>query len=133
MMESVSVQCPIPVKAIMTEQLRDELLTSEMANLDEIERQLEMLHQFSVAQDDVFERQRRLQIQQAEIEGRAARLREAPEGVEFLLRVVPAVVELRVGDNFLEKMSSEILLQDGIVVAINSPLARPEPELVAAP
>ena len=119
MIESLKVQCPVPLKALMTEQLREELLSSETLNLGEVERQLEMLSQFAVTQEDVFERQRRLQVQLGEVEGRIARVREAPEGGEFLLRVVPALVELRVGDNFLEKMSTEILLENGVIVALS--------------
>jgi hypothetical protein len=99
----------------MTPTLRDELLETERMALAEVEQQLELLQRFSAAHEDSFERQRRLLLQQAEIESRAARVREAPEGEEFLLRIVPALLELRPGDNFLDKLATEILLEDGIV------------------
>ena len=119
-MESVRIQCPVPIKAVMTERLREELLLVEQANSDDIEQQLALLQNFAVAQDDVFERQRRLLVQQAEVETRIARVANAPLGEPFLLRVVQGAVELAVGDDFLEKMGTEVLLENGRVISITS-------------
>lgn len=121
-MESLMIQCPIPVKAIMTEELREELMAVEQAASAEMERQLATLQTFAITQDDVFERQRRLLAQHAEIETRLARLSTAPLGEEFLLRVVQASVEIRVGDNFLTRMGTEILLENGVVRSISAPV-----------
>lgn len=136
-MEPLMIQCPIPVKAIMTEELKEELMAVEQAASAEMERQLATLQTFAVTQDDIFERQRRLLAQHAEIETRLARLNAAPLGEEFLLRVVQAVVPIGVGDNFLEKMGTEILLENGIVTAIGAPLVEleddGEPEVGVSP
>lgn len=120
-MQSVQIQCPIPVKALMTFELREELMAAEQAVAEEVERQLTTLHTFSAAQDqrDVFELQRRLLTQQAEVETRLARLAEAPEGEPFILRVVQGLITLSPGDNFLEKMSTEIVLENGVVSGIH--------------
>lgn len=119
-MSTVQIQCPIPIKAIMTEQLREELLVAEAMIAQDIEHQLSLLQNFSATQDDVFERQRRLLVQQAELDTRIARIASAPSGEPFLLRVVQGVVNLGVGDNFLEKMGTEVLLENGVVVSMIS-------------
>lgn len=131
-MDSVRIQCPIPIKAIMTEQLREELLLVEQANAQDIEHQLSLLQNFAATQDDVFERQRRLLVQQAEVETRIARVANAPLGEHFLLRVVQGVVDLAVGDNFLEKMGTEVLLENGVVISIVSSRQVPESEEASA-
>ncbi len=119
-MSTVQIQCPIPIKAIMTEQLREELLVAEATVAQDIEHQLSLLQNFAATQDDVFERQRRLLVQQAEVETRIARVANSPLGEPFLLRVVQGVVSLGIGDNFLEKMGTEILLENGVVTSIIS-------------
>ena len=120
-MQSVQIHCPIPVKALMTFELREELMATEQAVAEEVERQLATLHTFAAAQDqrDIFEMQRRLLTQQAEVETRLARLAEAPEGEPFVLRVVQGLVTINPGDNFLEKMSTEIFLENGVVTGIH--------------
>ncbi len=119
-MSTVQIQCPIPIKAIMTDQLREELLVAEAMIAQDIEHQLSLLQNFSATQDDVFERQRRLLVQQAEVDTRIARVEGAPLGEPFLLRVVPGVVNLGIGDNFLEKMGTEVLLESGVVISMSS-------------
>ena len=59
-------------------------------------------------------------VQQAEVETRIARVANAPLGEPFLLRVVQGAVELAVGDDFLEKMGTEVLLENGRVISITS-------------
>lgn len=121
------IHCAVPVKAVMTEELREELMAVEQATAGDLERQLSTLQTFAITQDDVFERQRRLLAQHAEVETRLARLSVAPLGEEFLLRVVQAVMPVGIGDNFLEKMATEILLENGVVAAIGVPWGELEP------
>ncbi len=118
-MESIQVHCAIPVKAVMTDALREELLRFEHDGLIEVERQLGLLVSFTAGEEERFERQSHLLARAADLESRVNRLQNAPDGEKFLLRVVQGVTELKVGDRFVEKMNPEILVEDGVVQSIS--------------
>lgn len=115
MMDSIQVHCAIPVVAIMTDTLREELLGFEHNGLIEVERQLGMLENFTGGDEERFERQSHLLAQASELEARVNRLQNAPNGEKFVLRVVQGTTELKIGDRFVEKMNPEILVEDGVV------------------
>lgn len=133
-MQTLHIQHPVAVKALLTEELREELLSVELSAAGAIAHQLSTLQAFA-ATEESFETQRRLLLQQSEVEHRVARLEAAPAGEPFTLRVVQALVPLNVGDNFLEKMAVEIILEDGVVVALTAlddPIAEEPPQLQVA-
>lgn len=118
-MQVLHIQHAVPVKALMTEELREELIAAELSAAGEISQQLTTLQSYA-PNEDSFEKQRRLLMQQSEIEQRLARLDSAPAGQPFVLRVVQALLPLNVGDNFLDKLATEIFLEDGVVVALGA-------------
>ena len=118
-MESFKIQSAIPVKAVMTDDLREELLSFEQAGLVEVQRQMSLLENFTASEEEIFDRQNHLLAQASEMEARVNRLQDTPNGEKFVLRVVQGITDLKVGDRFIEKINTEILLENGMVRSIS--------------
>ena len=118
-MESFKIQSAIPVKAVMTDDLREELLSFEQAGLVEVQRQMSLLENFTASEEEIFDRQNHLLAQASEMEARVNRLQDTPNGEKFVLRVVQGITDLKVGDRFMEKINTEILLENGMVRSIS--------------
>jgi hypothetical protein len=120
-MESLSIQVPIPVFARMTDKLRQELMAAEQEKLENFEAQLLTLQNYSRNEPGMLEQQQKLMAQHEACQLRANKIQEAPAGSKFMLRVLQGSLPLKVGDNLLETLHAEILLEDGVVTEIGCP------------
>lgn len=119
-MDGLQVQVPVPVYAHMTDQLREELIMAEQQKLESLEAQLMAVQNYSKGDRSLHERQQQLMAQHEGCQIRANKIQEAPTGSKFLLRVLQATVAVAIGDNLVDKMHSEIILEDGVVAEICS-------------
>ncbi len=122
---SVTLTEPVTVKVIVTSGFREQYL-------NEIEKQLEALDAQKSALDAstagaqgvqkqqlTMELQRLRQTQQA-LDLKAQQLEQLQDGVEIPYQQVQSLVEVKLGDNFLQKWGTEIVLKDWEVVEIRS-------------
>ena len=127
-MEGLNIQVPVPVFALMTDSLREELMTAEQQKLESFEAQLFALQNYSRNDRGAQERQQQLMAQHEACQLRANKIQDAPAGSKFLLRVLQGNIPLKVGDNLIDTLHSEIFLEDGIVTDIRCSI--PEEQMV---
>ena len=87
-MESLNIQVPIPVFALMTDKLREELMEAEQQKLESLEAQLIAVQNYSKNDRGLQERQQQLMAQHEACQIRANKIQEAAAGSKFLLRVL---------------------------------------------
>ncbi len=129
-MDSISIKVPVTVKAVLTEKLKERLIsdfskTAEQLDLEikqiEIDRKRELdnnpenagrIQQFfgnEIAQ-------RRQRISEANV--RRETVEKLTIGAEITQGTLERQVELKIGDNMREIMNVEILIEDDKIIAI---------------
>ena len=129
-MNSIKVMAPVNVKAKLTEKLRERLIGDLMKNIEQldleikqigIERQRELAehpeHGEQIVRFFGAEANKRQQ-QREELLSRKEYLGKLTVGAEILQGTLQHQVELKVGDNFREIMSVEIVTEDDKIIAI---------------
>ena len=137
-MDYIDIKRPVIIKVIMTEQFREQLIKEAeetLARLDENlkivqaegKKQLEKLLDTDLDNAKAlknqlnYERERVAQMK-SELSLRMTQLEGAEEGDEFPFRVFEGSVQVKVGDNLMEKVSNtEVLIKDWKVVEIRNP------------
>ena len=123
-MDSLTVKHNVPVKVVMTEAFRTQLVEQVRSSLAELDQESARLNEFlSQAAEDEF-RQRleaemqRLAQQKQQLEWRIKEAESVEDGAEIFFQTLPSVLNLKVGDNIQEKMGVEVLLKDWKIVEI---------------
>lgn len=123
-MDSLTVMHNVPVKVVMTEAFRTQLVEQVRSSLAELDQESARLNEFlSQAAEDEF-RQRleaemqRLAQQKQQLEWRIKEAESVEDGAELFFQTLPSVLNLKVGDNIQEKMGVEVLLKDWKIVEI---------------
>jgi hypothetical protein len=131
-MSHIDIKRPVVVKVIMTENFRNQLIgeaTETMKRIEDNFKQMEAAHEaFSAEKDDARLEERKTQLKvererleqmNRELNWRINELQGVQDGVEVPYRVFECFVSLKVGDNFLDKMSqAEIVIKDWEIVEI---------------
>lgn len=132
---AITVQRPISVKVVMTEQFRTQLLNEARDTLKRIDENLKVVdaeskkyittmdlqnpQQASALQGQYEAEKERLLRMKGELEWRVKEVEGIGEGVELPFRVFEGPVEVKEGDNLLERVTkAEIVIKDWQVVEI---------------
>jgi len=129
-MNSINITVPVTVKAKLTEKLRERLVGDLQKNIEQLDLEIKQIG---------IERQRELsahpeqgeqivrffgaetnkrQQQREEALNRKEYLEKLAIGAEIIRGTLHHQVELKVGDDFDSIMESEILIEDGKIIAI---------------
>ncbi len=135
-MESMKLKCPVTVKAKVTADLKKNMLENIQTNLKNVEldlQQMEIQAKRAIeeqAQRDLqgveplrqhieMERQKRLEFKQQML----TQQQEAEHleiGAEIVQGTLEQIIEVKVGDDMKELMNTEILVEDGKIIAFRS-------------
>lgn len=121
-MDSLTVLHNVPVKVIMTEAFRTQLVEQVRSSLAELDQETARLNEFQQqAADDEF-RQRlsyevqRLAHQRQQLEWRIREAESVQLGAELNFQTLPVMVQLKKGENLQEKLGIEVILKDWTIV-----------------
>ena len=135
-MESITLKCPITIKAKVTEDLKQRLTADIQENINRVDMELQQI---------AFQSKRMME-EQAQVDAKGlpalrqhidgenqkrvdfknqmmAKLKETEEleiGAEIAQGNLEQIVTLKVGDDLHEFMSAEILLEDGKIIAFRN-------------
>jgi capsule polysaccharide export protein KpsE/RkpR len=132
------VKREILLKAIVTEQLKNQLREGVKETLEQIDQgQEEMERQYRrlmlevqrmdagramAVRQQVDAERRRQDDAKKELQDQLAEYEELQLGEEFVMRVLEGTVEIREGDNFFDKIRrAEIIVEDDIVKELREP------------
>lgn len=132
---TIDIKRPVVVKVIMTEEFRKQLIQEARDTIARIEENLQHMEkearkqiqaieitnpqQASILTQQMETEKERLIRMRGELDWRIKEVEGVQVGAELPFRIFEGSVELKVGDNFLEKMSqAEVVLKDWQVVEI---------------
>lgn len=130
---SLQILRPVTIKAMVTEGLKARLaqelnegiriLDDELAQLESQVKRAQLTATISPQQQmqlrQLMEQERAVRAdKKAQIQDELARIRELPLGSEMVQGTAQAVATVAVGDDFDALMATEILVEDGKVIAI---------------
>ena len=135
-MKSINVKRAIVVKAIVTEELKEEMLDTIKASLNRIELELQQMEfqgkrtlsglekqnvkqAVSLRQQLDAEREKRLEAK-TRLQNQQQEVSEWQIGDEVIQGTLEGYVDLQVGDSIRSILGSEIVVKDGVVVEIRS-------------
>lgn len=132
-MEGVTVQHPISVKVVVTEAFRSQIIAEARASIQKIDANIEMLAEVTPEgeADDASdprevefhrarleaERQKLYQMRK-ELDWRIREAEEIKEGAELPFQTIQGTTQLKVGDDYLATVTTEIVLKDWKVTEI---------------
>jgi predicted chitinase len=136
-MDTIDIKRPVVIKVIMTPEFRTQLLTEAHETLQRLDenlnyvqeegkRQLEKLVNTDIEKTRLLKSQMdfeldRLNQMKAELTLRMSQMENAQDGEEFPFRIFEGSVQVKVGDNLMEKVSkTEIVMKDWQVVEIRN-------------
>lgn len=125
-MKSLTVLQNVPVKVVMTESFRGQLIEQIRVSLSELDQETGRLKEFLQQAAEPEFRQRleddiqRVAYQRQQLEWKIREAESVPVGAELFFQTLPALVDLKVGDHFQEKTSMEVLLKDWEIVDIRN-------------
>ncbi len=135
-MESMTLRCPVTVKAKVTEDLKKNIAEKIQNNIEKIDLELQQIeldakrvlteaeaqgpqavagvrHQIEV------ERHKRMDARQ-QLLAKAQETENLEIGAEIIQGTMDRVVEVKVGDSLQELVNTEILVEDGNIIAFRS-------------
>ena len=135
-MESITIKCPITIKAKVTENLKKQLTNELQDNLKKTDLELQQIDfhakrvmaeqakqdaqgLVAIRQQVEMEKQKRLDLKNHLLE----KLKETSDleiGSEIVQGTFERIVELKVGDELPQIMHSEVLLEDGKILAFRN-------------
>lgn len=135
-MESMTLKCPVTIKAKVTEELKKKLSEEIQQNIKQADLELQQIefHAKRVMAEQAKtdaqglvglrheiegEKQKRLEFKNHLLE----KLKETSKleiGSEIIQGTLERIIEVKVGDEIPEIMSAEILLEDGKIMAFRS-------------
>ncbi len=131
-MDSLTVLQNVPVKVVMTEAFRGQLVEQIRSSLFELDQEASRFHEFATqaaepeVQQRLQEEAQRLSYQRQQLEWRIREAESVPEGAELYIQSLSVLVQLQPGDVFQDKLGMEILLKDGRVAEIRGGAGRAE-------
>jgi hypothetical protein len=128
----------VAIKVIMTDQFRKQLVseaTEAIRNIEdnlrhmetETQKQIQSVEtgnpdEASLLNQQLKVEKERLSRMRGELEWRIRELENVQNGAELPLRMFEGSVQLKVGDNFLEKVSrAEVVIKDWEIIEIREP------------
>ncbi len=132
-MSRVTIHQPITVRVIVTDDFRDQLIAEARESIRKVDDNLARLGEMTPESESAdvedpheveFHRQRlekersRLYQMRKELEWRIKEAESIKNGAELPLHQVQGTIELKVGDNYLDKVSTEVVLKDWEVVEV---------------
>ncbi|MDQ7825014.1 MAG: YlqD family protein [Candidatus Eremiobacteraeota bacterium] len=130
-MEQIELRRPVAIKVLMTDDFRKQLILEARETLARIEDNLKHMElaleqQAAAPGGEGQELRKQIELEKArlmqlekELNWRVAELEAVQNGAELPFRVFEGPVTLRVGDNFLDKLTrAEVVIQDWKVVEI---------------
>ncbi len=137
-MSSLEIRRPVAIKVIMTDQFRKQLVseaTEAIKNIEdnlrhmetETQKQIQSVEtgnpdEASLLSQQLKVEKERLTRMRGELEWRIRELENVQNGAELPLRMFEGSVQLKVGDNFLEKVSrAEVVIKDWEIIEIREP------------
>ena len=135
-MESMKLKCPVTIKAKVTADLKKNMLENIQTNLKNVEldlQQMEIQAKRAIeeqAQRDLqgveplrqhieMERQKRLEFKQQML-SQEQEAEHLEIGAEIVQGTLEQIIEVKVGDDMKELMNTEILVEDGKIMAFRS-------------
>lgn len=136
-MDYIDIKRPVLIKVIMTPEFRTQLMSEADETLAKLDENLKMVEaegkkqlEKLVADDPdaaktlksqlTFEKERVAQMKN-ELSLRMTQLKSSEDGEEFPFRVFEGSVQVKVGDNIMDKVSkTEIIIKDWKVVEIRN-------------
>ncbi|MFQ6133141.1 MAG: YlqD family protein [Armatimonadota bacterium] len=147
-MASVTIRCPVVLKAIVTDKLKQEMTEELQQRLDQSDQEIAQIEEYrsqaytELAKTDIQRAmavRRQLEAHKRQKEQEKEQLAELVEqvqglevGVEVVRDVLESSAEVNEGDNLREIRSMEIVVRDDIVEAIRVAEEPPEPGLIEA-
>lgn len=132
-MSSLQILRPVTIKARVTERLKQRLAAEVQAAIRQVEEEIQQLdlqvkraqltanltpqQQLQLRQVVEAEKQKR-QAEKQELQERLRQIADLPLGSEVVQGTVQAVAQVSVGDDWDALFATEILVEDGRVVAI---------------
>lgn len=135
-MDSMTLKCPVTIKAKVTEELKQRLIAETEETLQGVELELQQIEfhakrllaeqakqdaqgLVALRQQIEAEKQKRLEFKN-EMLAKLKATQELELGSEIVRGQLERVVDVKVGDDLNKIMGSEILLEDGKVLAFRS-------------
>ena len=135
-MDSMTLKCPVTIKAKVTEELKQRLVAETEEALQGVELELQQIEfhakrllaeqakqdaqgLVALRQQIEAEKQKRLEFKN-EMLAKLKATQELELGSEIVRGQLERVVDVKVGDDLNKIMGSEILLEDGKVLAFRS-------------
>lgn len=128
-MDSLTVMHNVPVKVVMTESFRLQVVEQVRSSLAELDQESARLNEFLTQAAEADFRQRlegelqRIAYQKQQLEWRIKEAESVEEGAELFFQTLPSLLHVKVGDNLQDKMGVEVLLKDWKVVEIRGGIA----------
>lgn len=133
----MTVQRPVAIKVVMTQQFREQLISEARETINRIEENLKQIEadsrkyistldlqnpqQAAVASQQYESEKERLLRMKGELEWRIKEVEGLGEGIEVPFRVFEGPVEIEIGDNLLDKVTkAEIVIKDWKVIDIRT-------------
>ncbi|MFH0802569.1 MAG: YlqD family protein [bacterium] len=137
-MPALEIKRPVAIKVIMTDQFRQQLISEAMEAIKSIEdnlhhmdsetqKQIQAVETSNPNQASLLTRQleaekERLIRMRGELEWRIKEVENVQNGAELPFRMLEGSVQLKVGDNFLEKVAkAEVVIKDWEIIEIREP------------
>ncbi|MCL5774325.1 MAG: YlqD family protein [Firmicutes bacterium] len=134
-MSSIDLKRPVAVNVIMTEEFRKQLIDEANTTIAKIDENLKLLdteskkkisaldltnpQQASLMTQQYETEKERLMKLRGELAWKIKEVENVQDGAELPFRIFEGSVELKVGDNFLDKISkAEIIIKDWQIVEI---------------
>jgi hypothetical protein len=135
-MDSMTLKCPVTIKAKVTEELKQRLIAETEEALQGVDLELQQIEfhakrllaeqakqdaqgLVALRQQIEAENQKRLEFKN-EMQAKLKATQELELGSEIVRGQLERVVDVKVGDDLNQIMGSEILLEDGKVLAFRS-------------
>jgi len=121
-MDALTVLSHAPVKVIMTEAFRSQLVEQIRSSLAELDQEAARFNEFLQQASEPEFRQRlqselqRVAQQRQQLEWRIREAESVQVGAELNFQTLPVISQLRVGDNLQEKLGIEVILKDWTIV-----------------
>lgn len=132
-MEEMKLRVPVAIKAIVTEDLKDRMVTDLEERLQAVEQdlnQIEFQAQRLMAEQakldpnglaqiraQIEEQKQRANSFKAEVTAKLNEVKELVLGAEIPQGQLEREITVKVGDNLNDQMAAEIILEDGVVKA----------------
>ncbi|MFA6849691.1 MAG: YlqD family protein [Selenomonadaceae bacterium] len=135
-MDSVSLKCPVTIKAKVTEALKKHMLEEMKSNIEKVDLELQQIDiqakrvlgqqaqeniqgVAGIRQQVEMEKQKRFEFKQ-QVEQKIEETEHLEIGAEIVQGTLERIVEVKVGDDMRELMNVEILVEDGKIIALRS-------------